>query len=206
MIEMGRLLLSPKDWFMFLVMCLAALGASLKAQLPGQVTVLDTSHTPWSFLCSVEADPSSENIFYFDLPALVYDDRAQLDFDPDGHCADGCSWDWDIVGGHIEGLFVTLPHDAEGNGNVAFVDGWPIIDNIDFRRAAPDGMPSLDAMGLDVSPDLPTSILVTDLSGRVVFAQNIVQGVLPSLPELPHGIYVVMIQTQNRWTVRKIAR
>ena len=86
--QVGRPLPSPKDLFVLLVMGLAALGAGLKAQLPGQVTVLDTTSAPWSFLCSVEADPNSENLVFFDLPPLDYDLTMEPIFDPEGHCPD----------------------------------------------------------------------------------------------------------------------
>lgn len=199
---------------MILLSAVIGTGAC-KGQITGTVTVLDSSG-PWRFLCTATAQAGGGGTVFFDLPALDPDQTAEPDYSESAFCHDGCSWEWAYLDGVLEGLMVTLPSSATGSGQVAIVEGWPIIDNIDLK------MPSLGAprdssqvefrvgtgkvtLVFGKFAESMADISVTDLRG-LVYHHLRVHASTQSVVELPlpSGVYVIAVQYGGHYILRKV--
>ena len=206
---------SPRKVFVLLLLSMIVLSLRTQAQYAGQVTVLDSSG-PWIFLCTATPPAGGGGTFYFDLPELEPDGIADPDFSNSDHCDDGCSWEWDISDGAVKGLLVTLPSSATGMGQVATVEGWPIIDNIDLKMAGTgqshfeEGLRLLVGLGsvtmqFDQLPPQVLELVVTDLQGRFHYKGRVdtVEKQHLELP-LPPGVYVIKVQMRGSSLFRKV--
>lgn len=199
---------------MILLSAVIGTGAC-KGQITGTVTVLDSSG-PWRFLCTATAQAGGGGTVFFDLPALDPDQTAEPDYSESAFCHDGCPWEWAYQDGVLEGLMVTLPSSATGSGQVAVVEGWPIIDNIDLKMplmslvADSSRVTVLVGTGkvtlvLSVSDGEVAEISVTDLRGILHHHLRVNASTQPHV-ELPldSGVYVIAVQYRDRYHLHKV--
>lgn len=206
---------SPRKVFALLLLSILVLSVRSQAQYAGQVTVLDSSG-PWVFLCTATPPAGGGGTFYFDLPDLEPDGIPDPDFSESELCDDGCSWNWDLMDGAVKGLTVILPLSATETGQVATVEGWPIIDNIDLKMPwpSPGALPDdwriqMSEHGIKISfgglPDQVATLRVVDLQGRAHHRQSVHTASKPTVElPLPSGVYVIVLQLCDRSLFRKV--